>query len=96
MIAPRLLMKQHVGVGSALPFYNASPILSEAHTLLFIIASTIRVISAELFITHAGHAIPLRAMSAVIATLGSGLLYTLDIGTSTGKWIGFQVIAALG
>ncbi|KAI1191978.1 major facilitator superfamily domain-containing protein [Nemania serpens] len=116
MIVPRLLMQQHVGVGSAfaflfagsyfltiyyLPIYfqsidNASPIISGVDTLPLILASTVSVISAGLFITKTGHAIPLRVASAVIATVGAGLLYTLDIGTSSGKWIGYQVIAALG
>jgi len=27
-----------------------------------------------------------------MAAVGGGLLYTLDIGSSTGKWIGYQII----
>ncbi|KAI0201520.1 major facilitator superfamily domain-containing protein [Astrocystis sublimbata] len=84
-----------------LPIYfqsidNASPILSGVDTLPLIIASTVGVLGAGLFITHTGHAIPLRVASAVIGTVGSGLIFTLDIGTSTGKWIGYQIIAAIG
>ncbi|KAI0391297.1 major facilitator superfamily domain-containing protein [Xylariaceae sp. FL0594] len=75
---------------------EASPIASGVDTLPLILASTVAVISAGVFITRTGHAVPLRVASAVVATLGSGLLFTLDIGTATGKWIGFQIVAALG
>jgi hypothetical protein len=32
----------------------------------------------------------------VIVTIASGLLFTLDIGTSTGKWVGYQILAGFG
>ncbi|KAI1819500.1 hypothetical protein F4861DRAFT_546757 [Xylaria intraflava] len=35
-------------------------------------------------------------LPTVVATVGAGLIYTSDIGTSTGKWIGFQIIGASG
>ena len=34
-------------------------------------------------------------VGGVIATIGSGLIYSLDIGTSTGKWISYQVIGGI-
>lgn len=30
---------------------------------------------------------------AAVATIGTGLLYTFDIGTSTGKLIGYQILS---
>ncbi|KAI1353778.1 major facilitator superfamily domain-containing protein [Xylaria sp. FL0043] len=95
MIALQLLMQQSAGIGSAFAFLfagsysidNASRINSGVDTLPLILASTVAVISAGLAITKTGHTIPLRVAGAVIATVGSGLLYTLDIGTSSGKWI---------
>ncbi|KAI1271401.1 major facilitator superfamily domain-containing protein [Xylaria sp. FL0933] len=97
MIVHRLLMQQRAGIGSAfafllagsycltlyyLPIYfqsidNGSPTNSGVDTLPLILASTVAVISAGLFITKTGHAIPL------------WLLYTLDIGTSSDKWMVF-------
>ena len=32
-------------------------------------------------------------VGAAIATVAIGLLYTLDLDTSTGKWIGYQILA---
>ena len=32
----------------------------------------------------------------VLATIGAGLLYLLDVDTSTGKWIGYQIVAGAG
>jgi hypothetical protein len=32
----------------------------------------------------------------MIATISAGLLYTLDIGTPAGKWIGYQILAGFG
>lgn len=47
-------------------------------------------------ITKTGIAAPYMPASSVIITIGSGLLYTLDIGTSTGKWVGYQILAGFG
>lgn len=35
-------------------------------------------------------------IGAAIFTVGAGMIYTLDIDSSTGKWIGFQILAGLG
>ncbi|EJU00927.1 MFS multidrug transporter [Dacryopinax primogenitus] len=43
-----------------------------------------------------GHYVPLMVFGACLSTIGGGLLYTLDIGTSTGQWVGYQVIAGVG
>lgn len=32
----------------------------------------------------------------MITTIAAGLLYTLDIGTSTGKWVAYQILAGFG
>lgn len=84
-----------------LPLYfqavgRASPIMSGVYTLPLILASTFSVVSAGIFITKTGLAVPLQVCSAVIATVGSGLLYTLDRDTGTGNWIAYQIIGALG
>jgi MFS transporter, DHA2 family, glioxin efflux transporter len=40
--------------------------------------------------------VPLMIGSGVIATIGADLVFTLNIGSSSGKWIGYQVLAGLG
>ncbi|KAF2971904.1 hypothetical protein GQX73_g1746 [Xylaria multiplex] len=84
-----------------LPIYfqtvdGASPIISGVDTLPLIIASAVAVISAGLFISKTGYAVPVQVASAIITTVGAGLLLTLNLGTPTGNWIGYQIIAALG
>ncbi|KZP00742.1 MFS general substrate transporter [Calocera viscosa TUFC12733] len=43
-----------------------------------------------------GHFAPLLILGAVLATVGSGLIYTLDIGTPAAQWIGYQILAGVG
>ena len=33
---------------------------------------------------------------AALATIGSGLIYTLDIGSPSSHWIGYQALAGIG
>ena len=47
-------------------------------------------------LTALGRFAPFLIIGAVISAVGAGLLYTLDIGSSTGTWIGFQVLAGVG
>ncbi|KAH0383204.1 MFS general substrate transporter, partial [Aureobasidium melanogenum] len=84
-----------------LPIYfqiidGATPIMSGVDTLPLILAATLAVVSAGLFLTKTGLAAPLQLCSAAVGVLGCGLVYTLDIDTSTGKWIGYQILGALG
>jgi hypothetical protein len=64
--------------------------------LPLIIAFTIATIISGGSITKTGVATPLMVVGAVLATIAAGLLYTLDIGTGSGKWIGYQVLAGFG
>ena len=84
-----------------LPIYfqsikNVSPALSGVYNLPLIITATAAIISASVFITATGLAVPVQVCGAAITVVGSGLLYTLDIDTSTGKWIGYQILGAVG
>lgn len=77
--------------------YNATPTMSGVDNLPLILAVTIAMISSGIIISTAGSlAIPIEISGAAIAIIGSGLLYTLDIDTSTGKWIGYQIVAGVG
>ncbi|KAK2010850.1 major facilitator superfamily transporter [Colletotrichum eremochloae] len=84
-----------------LPIYfqsvdNASPTESGVRNLPLIIAVTIATIVSGVSISATGIYTPILVGSAVIATVGAGLLYTLDIGTGSDKWIGYQILAGLG
>ncbi|KZL83270.1 major facilitator superfamily transporter [Colletotrichum incanum] len=83
-----------------LPIYfqsvdNASPTESGVRNLPLIIAVTIATIASGVSISVTGIYTPILVVSAAIATVGAGLIYTLDIGTGSDKWIGYQVLAGL-
>ncbi|KAH8881157.1 MFS general substrate transporter [Thozetella sp. PMI_491] len=84
-----------------LPIYfqsvgNTSPTESGVRNLPLILSLTIFTVLSGGLITSTGTATPLMALGAAIATIGAGTLYTLDIGTGTGRWVGFQLIAGVG
>lgn len=40
--------------------------------------------------------IPLSIFSTILLTIGNGLYSLLRPGSSTGKWVGFQILAGIG
>jgi MFS transporter, DHA2 family, glioxin efflux transporter len=81
-----------------LPIYfqsidNVSPTDSGVRNLPIILTVTIGTIVSGASISKTGVATPLMVVGAAIATIAAGLLFTLDIGTGSGKWIGFQILA---
>jgi MFS transporter, DHA2 family, glioxin efflux transporter len=84
-----------------LPIYfqsvdNVNPIQSGVRNLPLIIAVTIAVILSGGLVSKTGVATPFMVVGATLSTIGAGLLYTLSIGTPTGKWIGYQILAGFG
>jgi hypothetical protein len=75
---------------------EVSPTMSGVYNLPLIVATTIAMIGAGFFISATGHAVPVMIVGALLAVIASGLLYTLDIDTSTGKWIGYQILGGVG
>lgn len=43
-----------------------------------------------------GMYIPFLLGGAIISTIGAGLIYTLDIGSPSSQWIGYQALAGIG
>lgn len=83
-----------------LPIYfqsidNVSPTMSGVRNLPLIIVVTIATIASSASITITGFYTPVLVVSAAIATVAAGLIYTFDIGTGSDKWIGYQVLAGL-
>lgn len=84
-----------------LPIYfqsidNISPLASGVRNLPLIIAFSVGAVVSGGAISKTGVAAPILTVSAVISTVAAGLLYTLDIGTGSGKWIGYQILLGLG
>ncbi|OQO05272.1 hypothetical protein B0A48_09039 [Cryoendolithus antarcticus] len=84
-----------------LPIYfqsvkNASPIGAGVRMLAMIVPLTIAAPLQGIGQMAIGRTPPLQLGGAALATIGTGLLYTLDLDTSTGKWIGFQILIGFG
>jgi len=47
-------------------------------------------------ITVYGIYVPWLFAGSVLTTIATGLIYTLDIGSSSSKWIGYQALAGIG
>lgn len=84
-----------------LPIYfqvidNVSPIQSGVRNLPLILAITLATVSSGIGVTVTGRPMPFMVVAAAVSTIGVGLLYTLTIGSSSAKWIGYQVLTGLG
>lgn len=81
-----------------LPIYFQSikggdAIQSGVDNLALVIAGCLAVLAGGITVTKTRHATPFMAIGAALATVGTGLLYTLDVNTGSGKWIGYQILA---
>jgi len=47
-------------------------------------------------LTAFGQFTPLMIIGSGLTTVGAGLIYTLSTTSSTGHWIGYQIIAGVG
>lgn len=61
-----------------------------------VVTFSIAAIIAGAFVERTGIATPVMLVGAAIATIGTGLIYTWDIGTTAGKWISYQILATFG
>ncbi|KAF4982067.1 hypothetical protein FZEAL_2254 [Fusarium zealandicum] len=76
--------------------HGTSPTSSGVRNLPFIISVTITTILSGVIVSATGYYQPLLLGGSAIATIGAGLLYLLEVDTSTGKWIGYQIVAGAG
>ncbi|KAF7904576.1 hypothetical protein EAF00_001910 [Botryotinia globosa] len=84
-----------------LPIYfqainNASPMLSGVYLLPTILPQLVMAASSGAIIMKIGYVIPLAFFSTVFLSVASGLYSLLQPGSSTGKWVGFQIIGGIG
>ncbi|KAM3079354.1 hypothetical protein ACMFMG_005788 [Clarireedia jacksonii] len=68
---------------------------SGVRNLPAIIGVTIATIISGGLISAYGHFVPYMIISALGATIGCGLLYTLSLHSSSGQWIGYQALVGL-
>ncbi|KAK9556071.1 hypothetical protein V6000_003231 [Aspergillus fumigatus] len=84
-----------------LPIYfqsikSASAAQSGIRNLPLILAISRLTIFSGGLITATGHFGSLMVIGSALATVGSGLICTLDIDTGSGEWIGYQIVAGVG
>ncbi|KAF2258393.1 MFS gliotoxin efflux transporter glia [Lojkania enalia] len=84
-----------------LPIYfqsvrGASPVMSGVYNLPIVIAVGIFCVVGGVVVSKTGQATPTMLVGAGVGTIGVGLLCSLDLDTSTGNWIGYQLIAGSG
>ncbi|KAJ5600446.1 major facilitator superfamily domain-containing protein [Penicillium hetheringtonii] len=69
---------------------------SGIRNLPLILAQSIATILSGIALSKFQRPQPFLLFGAGVTAIGSGLLYTLDIGSSSGKWIGFQILTGIG
>ena len=84
-----------------LPFYfqavkGTSAEASGIRTISYLLSMTVASIAAGGLTTAFGIYVPLVWSGSVLLTVGSGFIYTLKVGTSTGTWIGYQILTGFG
>ncbi|OTA56069.1 MFS general substrate transporter [Hypoxylon sp. EC38] len=75
---------------------NATAILSGVYMLPNIVAQVITCVSSGILVEKLGYYLPWSIVSIVLTTIGTGLMSTFDVNTSTGEWIGYQIIFGAG
>jgi len=84
-----------------LPFYfqavkGTSAEGSGIRTIPYLVSITIASVAVGGLITAFGVYVPFTWVGSVTFTVGSGLIYTLKVHTSTGTCIGYQILAGFG
>jgi hypothetical protein len=84
-----------------LPIYfqsidNVSPTASGVRNIPLIALFTVATFGTGKAITKTGVAAPYLVVGSTIVTIAAGLLYTLGVGSSTGHWVGYQMLAGFG
>jgi hypothetical protein len=72
--------------------YSASPIGSGVRMLAMIIPMTLAIVVQSPVLSKIGVVPLFWIIGGALGALGCGLFYTMDATTSTGKWIGYQLI----
>lgn len=75
---------------------NASAIQSGVNMIPYVLANAIFSVLAGIFVSANGYFIIPAVIGTTIGTIGSYFLSTIGPDTSTGRWIGYQVLVSAG
>lgn len=70
--------------------------LSGVYMLPILVSAVVGAIIAGIVVERIGYYIPVMWLMSVCMSVGFGLLSTLSLTTSTGKWIGYQLLVGFG
>jgi MFS family permease len=73
-----------------------SAIDSGIHLLPMLLSVVVASILTGLLVSRIGYYTPFMIFGVCLTAIGAGLLTTLEIGTSAGTWIGFQILYGFG
>ncbi|EED16793.1 conserved hypothetical protein [Talaromyces stipitatus ATCC 10500] len=73
-----------------------SAVESGIHILPFILALVVATVLTGVLISCIGYYTPFLILGICLAAVGSGLLTTLGVKTSAGKWVGYQLLYGFG
>ncbi|RMZ88037.1 hypothetical protein DV736_g4732, partial [Chaetothyriales sp. CBS 134916] len=84
-----------------LPIYfqstkRVSAAKSGIDNLPLVLGASLCTMLSGVLITVFGHFVPIMAVGSVLASIGSGLIYTLEIDSPSAKWIGYQALIGIG
>ncbi|MCJ1468412.1 hypothetical protein MMC07_007040 [Pseudocyphellaria aurata] len=68
---------------------------SGVRNLPLVIAGCFAMLAGGIAVTKTRLVTPFMALGAALGTLGSGLLYTLDVNTPAKDWIGYQILVGV-
>lgn len=75
---------------------NVSAVSSGVHLLPMVIPLIVSTILTGQLVSRIGYYTPFLIFGVCLASIGSGLLTTLEVDTSNGLWIGFQILYGFG
>jgi len=71
---------------------GVNAIQSGVRNLPLVIAGSFAIVIGGITVTITRLTTPFMAIGSALGAIGTGLLYTMDAKTSTGKWIGYQIL----
>ena len=75
---------------------NVSAKQSGIDTIPLIVANNIASLTSGVLTTKFGHYVQYFYACSVLTAIGGGLITTWEVSTSSGKWIGYQIISGFG
>lgn len=84
-----------------LPFWfqairGDSPLTSAIHMLPSVLSNIVGIVGFGAFVRKFVYVPPWAIVGSALACIGSGLLSTFSPDTTTGQWIGYQVVVTIG